>query len=137
MRELSIQYPCLVDELRTAVTVVHGDFPECKKAKLCKAIWDTGASSTVVSIRAIELLGLERVRELKPKRVKTANGIVKSYAYRACMQIDPQWPPLRMIIWSMPHSDIEVLIGMDVISRGVFRLWPQDGKTMLSFALPI
>lgn len=135
--ELLIQYPCLVNELRTEVTVIHGSYPNPKLAKRCVALWDTGASDTTLSEKAVELLGLERVDGMEPKSVKTANGIVKSYAYWAYMQFDPGWPQFRMVIWSMPHSDIEVLIGMDVISRGIFRLWPENGKTMLRFALPL
>lgn len=137
MKVLSIQYPCLVDEPMMMVTVIHGSYPNPKLAKRCVALWDTGASDTTLSEKAVKLLGLERVEGMEPKPVRTANGIVMSYAYWAYVQFDPQWPQMKMPVWSMPHSDVEMLIGMDVISRGVFRLWPQDGKTMLSFALPI
>lgn len=135
MKVILIQYPCLVDELTTTVTIVHGSYPARKSAKRCKAIWDTGASDTTVSTRAVELLGLERVADLGPKKIKTANGIIDSYPYHACVQLDPSWPPYKMIIWEMPESDVEVLIGMDIISRGSLRIWPQDKKTTLLFQL--
>lgn len=135
MKEILIRYPCLVDELATTVTIVHGSFPACKSAKRCKAIWDTGSSDTTVSTRAIELLELERVAGLEPRKIKTANGIIDSFPYHASVQLDPSWPPYKMIIWSMPPSDVEVLIGMNIISRGNLRIWPQDNKTILSFQL--
>lgn len=135
MKEILHQYPCIVDELSWDLTIVHGSYPDCKKAKHCKAIWDTGASDTTMSTEAIRLLGLERDESKSPKQVNTANGIVESYAYHACIVLSPDWPPLRTIVWGMPPSGVEVLIGMDIISQGIFQLWPQDGRTMLRFAV--
>jgi hypothetical protein len=52
-----------------------------------------------------------------------------------CLVDELTTTPYKMIIWEMPESDVEVLIGMDIISRGSLRIWPQDKKTTLLFQL--
>ena len=132
--EISIQYPCLIDEPAMMMHVVHGDFPQDRRAYHCKALWDTGASNTTVATNVIKALGLRRVN-LPPRLISTANGQMLSYAYEACMSLSEKHPPLKMIVWEMPQSDVKVLIGMDIIGRGRLTIDGTSGKTVLNFDL--
>ena len=135
MKEILHPYPCVVDELKWKLTVVHGDYPENRKAVECDAIWDTGASNTTVDVRLAKALGLKRLN-LPPRVSNTGNGCILSYAYEANLKLSPEWPLQKVVVYDMPPSDMPVLIGMDIIGQGVFQTWPQDGRTMLRFVMP-
>ena len=132
MKRIRIAYNSIVKELKHEVTVVHGDFPACRKGMRCKAIWDTGASDTTVDINVIKALGLRRA-DRPPRKMNTGNGQRLSYAYHAVIEISKDLPPVRMVVYEMPPSDVWVLIGMDIISRGRFTVDSTSGETVLTF----
>jgi hypothetical protein len=136
MKEIVIRYPSLADELTAEVMVVHGDYPKVRKAIKCRAIWDTGASETTVNAAIVRALQLEKI-DAPPRVSHTANGDTMSHAYKGCLVLANDWPPLVMRLWEMPPSDVDVLIGMDIIGRGQFNLWPEKGQTVLKFELDI
>ena len=132
MKPIRIAYGSVVNELKDVVTVVHGDYPDCKRAMACKAIWDTGASDTAVDSNVIKTLGLRRA-DRPPRITNTGNGRVLSYAYHALIELSKDMPPLRMVVYEMPPSDVWVLIGMDIICHGRFTVDSTSGETVLTF----
>ena len=136
MKEIRIQYPCLASELTMDATVIHGDFPSDRRSVVCKAIWDTGASNTTLNADIITRLGLKQADA--PSHVThTANGDIRSQAYEVCLVLSPDWPPIKFCVYEMPPCDVDMLIGMDIIGKGKFKVFPENGKTVLRFALPI
>jgi len=97
------------------------------------AIWDTGATGTVVSQNVIDQLGL------KPVGMTVASGIQGDHnteVYLICVGLPngvgfPSIKATRGII-----RGADVLIGMDIITRGDFAITHQNGKTCFSFRCP-
>ena len=97
------------------------------------AVWDTGATSSVITEKVIGDL------ELQPVGLTTnhtVGGTVKSERYLVNF-----WLPNKVIVpgLSACRGEIygtDVLIGMDVIGRGDFAVTNSDGQTWLSFTMP-
>lgn len=104
-----------------------------KKTVSCDAIWDTGASVSTINCKIIEQLGLTPVGKLD---VHTANGRVLSDTYIVNLHL-----PNGVVIENnlVTHNDIfgaDMLIGMDVISKGDFAVSNFNKKTTFSFRIP-
>ena len=137
MKAIIDQYGCRAKVLTHRVHVVHGDYPTVKRAvPNVKAIWDTGADRTSLDLGIIERLGLRQL-DLPPVDINTGNGVVKSYAYEATLDLADDWEPFRFTVWSMPPSgSVRMLIGMDIISLGRFEVDSLGDKTIMRFMMP-
>ncbi len=102
--------------------------------KKFKAIWDTGATNSVISQKVIDECGL---KPIGIANVKTAQGEFRTTVYFASIFLPNKVviPQLRMTKGVIP-GEAEVLIGMDVISQGDFAVTNKDGKTTFSFRMP-
>ena len=98
------------------------------------AIWDTGAMATVITDRIVQECGL------KPISVCQVTGVHGS-ARKGVYLVD-LFLPNKVIIGSLrvigggQIGDADVLIGMDVISKGDFAVTNKDGETHFSFRFP-
>lgn len=98
-----------------------------------KAVWDTGATNTVISQKVVDACGLKQIGATK---VFTAGGecICEIYLINIGLPNGVAFPNVRVTKADMGTT--EVLIGMDIISSGDFALTHKDGKTCFSFRLP-
>ena len=97
------------------------------------AIWDTGATSSVITQNAINICGL------KPSGVavvKTPNGERQTASYLASIFLPNHVAlgEIRFVEGTVTGSDI--LIGMDIIGTGDFAVTNFGGKTTFTFRLP-
>ena len=98
------------------------------------AVWDTGATRSVITEKVITELGLQSVGTTINH---TVGGTVQSERYLVNF-----WLPNRVIVGGLSASrgtiygNTDVLIGMDVIGRGDFAVTNRDGQTWLSFTMP-
>ena len=108
--------------------------PEKSGAKKFNAIWDTGATNTVITQKVVSDCGLKPIGMTK---VQTAKGESISPVYFASIFLPNKVviPQLR-VTEGIIAGDAEVLIGMDIISHGDFAVTNKDGKTIFSFRLP-
>lgn len=121
--------------LRTQVTVSADTKinPNSHK-KIYNAIWDTGASGTVVSNDVAKEMNLTPVGKTI---VSTANGMTEVYKYIVTLEL-----PNKMIIKDIEvvsgtmGKDIDLLIGMDIISLGDFSITNVDNQTIFTFRYP-
>lgn len=99
----------------------------------CTAIWDTGAMGSVISEQLVLKLNLKPTGKA---RVFHANGesIVNTYSVNILLPNGVGIPSLPVTEGKL--SDTDVLIGMDIISRGDFSITASQGKTKFSFQLP-
>ena len=97
------------------------------------AIWDTGATNTVISQTVIEKLGLVDIIDIVDTR--SADGPGKANAY----YVDIELPNLvHFNALKVVHMKIasDVLIGMDIIGTGDCCITNIDGQTTLTFEYP-
>jgi len=101
--------------------------------KKFKALWDTGASGSVISEKVASSLGLKFIgREI----VYHVNGEskVKTYGVNILLPNNVGFPALKVTEGVL--TGIDVLIGMDIISKGDFAITSFNGNTKFSFNVP-
>lgn len=96
-------------------------------------LWDTGATGTVITKRVVDELGLIPTGFTNSFH---ANGscIVNTYSINVAL-------PNGVIIHTVRVTEgilngFDVLIGMDVITKGDFSVTNKDEKTIFSFQIP-
>jgi predicted aspartyl protease len=104
-----------------------------QKATKFKALWDTGAMGSVISTNVVDMLKLKPIGKI---RVFHANGesIVYTYLINISLQNDIDFSSLLVTEGLLSGTD--VLIGMDIISKGDFAVTSSDGYTKMSFQIP-
>jgi len=130
---LTIDYGKRALEISTNVMVSNLYDEPHPEYESCRAIWDTGAMSTTISPILAQKLGLVSFGKVK---MQHANGeaIVNTYVINLLL-------PNKMEISTLPvmegaMSDVDILIGMDVITLCDFAITNKDGKTIFSFDIP-
>ena len=120
------------NQLTTLIDVI---VPNTKNSNHVKAIWDTGATATVITDNVVKALGLIPTGM---SHVNTANGLAIQNTYI----IDIVLPNgLRVtdvtVTGAMALSGgSEVLIGMDIIALGDLSITHYKGCTCMSFRIP-
>ena len=99
----------------------------------CKAVWDTGAMSTVITPELAAKLGLKSLGLVK---MQHANGesVVNTYMINILLPNKMEIQTLYVMEGAM--TDTDLLIGMDVITLCDFAITNKDGKTTFSFDVP-
>ncbi|MDY5027140.1 MAG: SEC-C metal-binding domain-containing protein [Oliverpabstia sp.] len=100
-----------------------------------KAQWDTGATGTCISGKVIQDLGLLHhgfVNIHTPSGEKT----VKKYFVDIVLRNDVTIKNVEVMESEIGNQDIDILIGMDIISLGDFSVSNFNGKTQFSFRIP-
>lgn len=108
--------------------------PDPKDCKKYIAIWDTGATGTVITEKVITECGLQPVGVTQ---VNTPNGQTTSNVYLISV-----WLPNHVRFAQVRATEgilldpTDVLIGMDIITTGDFAVTNKDGKTNFTFRHP-
>ena len=127
-------YPGLVVALETRCSVsVFNPLEHLPKTLKFKALWDTGAMASVISSNVVHSLGLKPVGKA---RVFHANGESMVYTYLINISLPNNIDFSSLLVTEGMLSDTDVLIGMDIISKGDFAITAFDGNTKLSFQVP-
>lgn len=97
------------------------------------AIWDTGATGSVISQNVVRECGLNPIGMT---RVSTAGGVRTSNEYLVSIYLPNEvaFPTVRVTVGDIEGAD--VLIGMDIIGIGDFAVTNHEGKTVFSFRFP-
>ena len=134
MSTFSATCDTIVREIRTnAVVSVSPRYGNCEaQPVLATALWDTGAYSSVVSRQIVDALGLLPIDH---KPACGVNGRYDSPVYVVDILLPNRMKiqGVRVSLGAMEVADM--LIGMDVISMGDFKLI-NDGKTSFSIRTP-
>lgn len=100
-----------------------------------KAIWDTGATGSVITKKVAADLG---VLPSGKSQVSTANGTVIQNTYIVSLVL-PQGLIVEGVLVTEVDSlngNCDALIGMDIVSLGDFSITNFDGVTTMSFRVP-
>lgn len=114
----------LVSEVNQGLGVGCGEF---------NAVWDTGATNTVITENIVGRLGLEPIGVVE---MHTVNGTREGGVYLVDLCL-----PNQLWITGVPAidseiNDADVLIGMDIISMGDFAITNKFDKTWFTFQTP-
>lgn len=119
----------LLNTIKTNVEIKMND-----KVISVSAIWDTGATQTCISTHIVKELGLTAIGY---ETVHTANGITDVGQYIVDVVL-----PNRINVKGARVNEftggpsIDMLIGMDIISKGDLSITNANGKTVVSFRYP-
>jgi hypothetical protein len=99
------------------------------------AIWDTGATGTVITQKVIVACGLKATGIVK---TNTANGEYQasSYLVNVVLPNSVGFANLKVTEGNLGVGGPDILIGMDIIGGGDFAVTNYGGKTTFSFRLP-
>lgn len=101
--------------------------------KKYKAIWDTGATHSVITSKIVEDLKLKPVAMAV---VHTASGETHQRQYIVNFYLPNQVMFVMLKVTEAPLHETDILIGMDIISQGDFSVSNFQGKTALTFRMP-
>lgn len=97
-------------------------------------VWDTGASNTAISEEIVKKLQLPTV---SMSRVNTANGITVVTQHVIDLFLPNKVVIKNLLVTSARLTEpVQILIGMDVISKGDFSVSNFNNKTTVSFRIP-
>jgi hypothetical protein len=136
-RAFSVTYTGLSRVLISDVRIGQAFGPEQQPPKQFpppfKAIWDTGASGSVITQKVIDQCGL---KPTGMANVHTAQGITTVETFLVCMVLPNKVGFSEVKVTRGVLRDFDVLIGMDIIGRGDFAVTNKDGNTVFSFRIP-
>lgn len=98
------------------------------------AIWDTGATSSVITKKIADDLGLQPIGMTQ---VSTAGGLHDCNIYIVNIVLPNSITISNVRVTEAPLNGFDVLIGMDIISIGDFAVSStKQGNTVVSFRIP-
>jgi predicted aspartyl protease len=123
----------LHNRVRVALPVQAGDPPPVNLPEF-DALWDTGATSTVITPKVVSAIG---VKPINVVTAHTAGGAVQQNVHLISLYLPSNvaFPVLR-VSESPSLVGCDILIGMDVIANGDFAVTNFQGKTRFTFRMP-
>lgn len=106
---------------------------EAQNAKKYVAIWDTGATNSMISQKIVDECGLEATG-MTIVHSATESKPCQTFFVSIFLPNKVVFPFVRVTIGVLTGCDL--LIGMDIISTGDFAITQHDGKTLFSFRVP-
>jgi hypothetical protein len=112
------------------------DPKDIKKPRIEKfnAIWDTGATASVISKRVVKALSLEPNSKMRVFHAGGGGDFIDAYSVNIFLPNNTAFYIKRATEAELTGAD--VLIGMDIISSGDFAVTTSKGKTKFSFQVP-
>lgn len=131
----TVEYSGIVDQIVTDIGLSIAFDPNDTPKKITRftALWDTGANKSVVHPRTVVALGLESIGSA---RSVTTGGRTdcKKYLVNVFLPNNLAFAGVTVIDCA-PEIPHDVIIGMDIISRGDLAISHRN-KTVLSFRAP-
>lgn len=133
MSSFNIVYNYTVNRLTSACFVSSVTVHTKPENLRCKAVWDTGATMSCISRHIVEALGLIPVKAIN---VSGVGGRLLTNAFIVSISLpnDITFPFITVPEGFLEDSD--VLIGMDIISKGDLVISNEKGETSFSFRTP-
>lgn len=99
-----------------------------------RAIWDTGATSSVITQKVVQECGLQPTGMTN---VSTASGDTTSSVYLVNFGLRNNVGVSGVrVVEGILSGDVDVLIGMDIIKLGDFAVTNHNGITAFTFRIP-
>ena len=138
-RAFTIEHKGVIDRLKTECGICKEYDPNFEQEAIplpihnCKALWDTGASKSVISANVVQALNLESFGKTL---VFHADGESMLNLYYVNIVLPNNLGSYTVKVTEGKLTGMDVLIGMDIISQGDFSITSSKGKTKFSFQVP-
>jgi len=129
-----VDYQTIARMLKTQATLFAVSAPPPNKVLIVNAIWDTGATSSVITPDVAKQLSLFPVDTANIAGVNS-EGVAQVSLVHIGLPNNVLIPSRRVTIAKI-GGGADMLIGMDIISLGDFILCNADHKTSFSFVMP-
>ncbi len=107
--------------------------PQACGAQRYRAIWDTGATGSVITPAVVAACGLQPI---SVAWVTGVNGTRQAQVYLVSLWLPNHVSIPAVRVTANPITGANILIGMDVIGRGNFAVSQMDSKMLFSFRVP-
>lgn len=118
--------------------IVHNNSPTIPKdsinSRQYRALWDTGATASVITQKIVDELGLKPIGMTKVHTASHSDIIAEVYLVSIFLPNTVAIPNIKVTKGNITGHDM--LIGMDIISQGDFAITYNEGKTTFSFRVP-
>ena len=105
-----------------------------RRLKLDRSLWDTGASSSLISKAAVDALGLIPIGKSEISGVSTGVEFKKTYLIHVGL---PTGDVVTNVLASeFDGEDYDLIVGMDVIQNGDLAVTNFNDITTFSFRIP-
>lgn len=103
-----------------------------------RAVWDTGASRSLLSRRVADLLSLSYIGQLNMRTPFNAEYKCDCSQVDVIIVLGASFITLPVVVADCPHSDrdCDLLLGLDFITLGDFALSHYRGELYMSFVYP-
>ena len=130
----SVTIEAIITECRICppVDFTNGEMP-AKVYVSQNAMWDTGATNTLISPKIVKALNL---KPFGKSGISSANGLIETNTYFIHVGIPSGGIVTNILALEDENDDYEVVIGMDIINQGDFAFTNKDGHSTFSFRLP-
>jgi hypothetical protein len=140
LKSFTVQYNGRTNKLQVE-TLVSKHLPpdvanfdlEAQRAKKYVAIWDTGATNSVISQRVVDECGL-KATGMTMVHSATEAKLCETFFVSIFLPNKVVFPFVRVTKGVL--ADCDILISMDIISTGDFAVTQKDDKTTFSFRFP-
>ncbi|MDR2581991.1 MAG: retroviral-like aspartic protease family protein [Fibromonadaceae bacterium] len=108
--------------------------PYKMKSVKVKALWDTGATCSVISNTIAKRILLKKICYAE---MRHANGIERVPVFVTGIKLPNQVIiPELTVLSCKPIHEFDLIIGMDIIAKGDFAITGKNGNTKFSFRMP-
>ena len=111
---------------------VGGTEPE-PPAHAFRALWDTGATISVISQTVVDDCDL---KPIAPVEVHGVHGPSMTFAFLVNLRLPNKVMIPGLLVTLGVLKDADVLIGMDIITKGDFAVTNSGGRTKFTFRMP-
>ena len=111
------------------VTAGDKSFP----GKKWSALWDTGATNSVITQEVVDALGLVPIKKMT---CRTPQGQYDTWVYCIDVKLPSNVIITKLLVALGQPADCDILIGMDIIGKGDFVVSNFQGKTVFTFRIP-
>ena len=132
------RFPSVVDSVVTECYVYSSvDFErghKVRRLKLSRSLWDTGASSSLISKAAVDALGLIPVGKSEISGVN--DGVEFKSTYLIHVGLPSGDIVTNVFASEFDGEDYDLIVGMDIIQNGDLAVTNWNDVTTFSFRIP-
>ena len=132
------RFPTMVDSVVTECFIYSPEDLQrgnkLRRLKLNRSLWDTGASSSLISKKAVEALGLAPVGQSEISGVNTGSEFKKTYLVHVGL---PTGDVVTNVLASeFDGEDYDFILGMDIIQNGDIAITNLENTTTFTYRIP-